>query len=353
MHRAPAPSGAPSPRRRAALAAAGLAALTATGLLAAPAGAAPAPTPTPTPTATPTATPTPTTTAPPVRPQVVPLPAVSAPLPTTATSHAFGAAAYQGVPEDLAAKGYEEREYTISGTANVYDWPAPGPAVVRTAGAPYTTRILVRRPIKGARSSGTVVVEPLNPSNLFDLNIGWAMMNRQLVANGDTWVGVTVKPVSIVALQRFDPQRYAALSMANPLGLDDPRNCTTVAADSSRTTENGLAWDIMSQVGRLVAADDARNPARYAPGRPPAKVYGFGYSQTGGYMYDYVNGIRPLALRAPGRQVYDGYIGAVGGGAFVGAGPIKQCSPGPPRGDPRRQFGNVGVPCVHVMSQSG
>ena len=34
--------------------------------------------------------------------------------------------------------------------------------------------------------------------------------------------------------------------------MPDPRNCATVPSDSSRTTENGLAWDIISQVGRLV-----------------------------------------------------------------------------------------------------
>jgi hypothetical protein len=29
----------------------------------------------------------------------------------------------------------------------------------------------------------------LNPSNRFDLNIGWAMAHRQMVRNGDAWVG--------------------------------------------------------------------------------------------------------------------------------------------------------------------
>ena len=33
--------------------------------------------------------------------------------------------------------------------------------------------------------SGTVVVEPLNPSNLFDLNIGWAMSGDQFMRNGN------------------------------------------------------------------------------------------------------------------------------------------------------------------------
>ena len=110
-----------------------------------------------------------------------PLPHVTGPLPVTATSYPFGAADHTLVPEDLRKVGYVEEEYLVSGKANVYTWPAPGPAVVRTPNAPYTTRILVRRPAKASRFSGNVVVEMLNPSNLFDLNIGWAMAHRQMV----------------------------------------------------------------------------------------------------------------------------------------------------------------------------
>jgi hypothetical protein len=286
----------------------------------------------------------------------IPQPAVTGPIPVTATSHPFGAADHTLVPEDLRRSGYVEYEYFVSGTANVYDWPSPGPAVVRTPDAPYTTRILVRRPANRSAFSGNVVVEMLNPSNLFDLNIGWAMAREQFIRNGDAWVGITAKPVSVVALKTFDATRYGPLSFANPLPLDDPRNCQTVPADSSRTTENGLAWDIYTQVGKLLRSKDGplgyRRPHDRS-GSPVRQVFGFGYSQTGGYLYDYINGIHPLATLANGgRPVYDGYIVAVAGGAFVGAVPINQCSPAPPLDDPRRQFTDVGVPIIHIMSQS-
>src|SRR6266487_440933 len=229
-----------------------------------------------------------------------PLPEVIGPIPVTADSYPFGAADHTLVPQDLAKVGYVEDEYFVKGKANVYDWPAPGPAVVRTASAPYTTRILVRRPAKAAHFSGNVVVEMLNPSNLFDLNIGWALTHRQFIRNGDAWVGITAKPISVVALKNFNPHRY-----------------------------------------------------RHQRGSPVRHVYGFGYSQTGGYLYDYINAIHPLAVRDNnGRPVYDGYIVAVAGGAFVGAVPINQCAAAPPVGDPRRQFNNVGVPIIHIMSQS-
>ena len=55
-------------------------------------------------------------------------------------------------------------------------------------------------------------------------------------------------------------------------------------------------------------------------------VYGFGYSQTGGDLYDYINAIHPLDVqRNGGHPIYDGYIVAVAGGNFVGIVPINQC----------------------------
>ena len=283
------------------------------------------------------------------------VPTVTGPLPVTADSHPFGAADHQWVPQDLSAHGYVEEEYLVSGTANVYSWPAPGPAVVRTPDAPYTTRILVRRPADRARFSGDVVVELLNPSNLFDLNIGWALMHEQILRDGDAWVGVTIRPVAVEALQTFDPQRYDALSFANPLPLDDPANCE-VSGQDSRLTERGLVWDIFTDVGAWVRSDAPSNPFAYAGrgsrGHAVEQVHGFGYSQTGGYLYNYINGIQPLVVADRGAPVYDGYIVAVAGGAFVGAVPMNQCEAAPPLGDPRRQFSDVGTPIIHVMSQS-
>jgi hypothetical protein len=285
----------------------------------------------------------------------IPIPTVSGPLPVTAESYPFGAADHQRVPQDLAERGYVEEEFLVSGTANVYDWPESGPATVRTAGAGYTTRVLVRRPAKRTRMSGNVVVEMLNPSNLFDLNIGWGISGEHFMRNGDVWVGITAKPVAIEALKNFDPERYGALSFANPLALDDPANCQVNAPDT-RETERGLIWDVYTQVGAWLKSDAESNPLAYGSGarRSPQvdKAYGFGYSQTGGYLINYINAIHPLVVASEGEPVYDGYLVTVAGGAFAGAYPINQCVPAPPAGDPRRQIANVGVPVIQIMSQS-
>ena len=255
-----------------------------------------------------------------------------------------------------------EEEYLVSGTANVYDWNSAGKARVRTPDAPYTTRVLVRRPVKRTRMSGTVVVEPLNPSNLFDLNIGWALSGDQFMRNGDVWVGFTSKPVAVQALKTFDPKRYRALSWKNPLPLDDPRNCTDIQtivdppAVRSRKTEDGLVWDIFSQIGAWVKSRAASNPLAYGHGARRAsdvdRAYGFGYSQTGSMLITYINAIRPRTVAADGGPIFDGYFVGAAGGSFIGAAPLNQCTPVPPLGDPRRSLRDAGVPVVQMMTQS-
>lgn len=279
-----------------------------------------------------------------------PVPQVSGPIAQSEANHAFGGAAYTLRPEDLAKQGYVEEEFFVHGKANVYDWPKPGPAVVRTADVPYTTRILVRRPTNAAKFSGRVVVEMLNPTNLMDLNIGWAIQHAEIVRRGDVWVGITAKPVAMDTLKAFNPGRYSVLDWGNPLAPNDARNCAQRAGgDSTQATENGLVWDMNSQVAAWLRSDDAKNPLRYGAKASRARhLYGWGYSQTGGYLYTYINAIHPLASQANGKPLYDGYLVAVAGGPS----PINQCAVQIPVGDPRRVIGAVGTPVIHVMSQS-
>ena len=103
-------------------------------------------------------------------------------------------------PEQAPGIYRKPSEYFLSGRANAYDWLSTG-AVVRTPNAPYTTRVLVRRPKTKAKFSGRVVVEMMNPSNLLDLNIGWAIHREQLMREGDAWVAVTAKPIAVATLK--------------------------------------------------------------------------------------------------------------------------------------------------------
>jgi Alpha/beta hydrolase domain len=97
-------------------------------------------------------------------------------IPVTAQSQIFGAAQVVESPLsiDLAARGYVEEEYFVSGTANVYARDAQERRVVRTADVAYTTRIIVRRPRAARKFSGAVVFEPIHPQTAGTL--AWAAM---------------------------------------------------------------------------------------------------------------------------------------------------------------------------------
>ena len=141
------------------------------------------------------------------------IPAVEGPIPVTTESHPFGAAIRTNAPQDLSQFGYIEEEYLVSGFANVYDFDADGKVVVKTARAPYTTRILVRRPGSPQTFSGTVVVELLNPTAMHDLDFQWQFVGEYFIEHGDAWVGITSKPMTAKALKTFDPIPHQVCSV--------------------------------------------------------------------------------------------------------------------------------------------
>ena len=259
------------------------------------------------------------------------IPNVTGPIPVTDDSYPFNSANHSTVPQDLSKYNYVEEEYFVSGLANIYDFSGDGKIIVKTADAPYTTRILVRRPTSPHEFSGNIIVELLNPTAMYDLDIQWQFSCDYFLAHKDVWVGVSVKPVTIKALKAFDPKRYAPLSMANPLPPDKTcPNPVSLLPDTTPATENGLVWDILSQVGALFKSASPKNPLH---GFDVKTVFATGYSQTAGYLVPYVNFIRPLPNAAldNGKPVYDGYLIGDGDGLAI---PINQCSAPLKPGDP-------------------
>lgn len=275
-----------------------------------------------------------------------PVPAVKGPIPVTSTSHPFGAAT-QGLlqPIHLERYGYLEEEYFVSGNANVYDWDASGNVVVK-ANEPYTTRMIVRRPKDPKRFSGNVILEPINQSWHWDLFEVWNETHLHMMEHGDAYVAFTAKPVTVATLKKFDPVRYASLSWPNPLPRDQwCDHDSGLPADSYPDTENGLLWDIISQIGALVRSDSPSNPLKeYAV----KYVYGTGFSQTGSNMIAYINIGHDRALLPNGKQVFDGFL--LGGASTMT--PINQCSTVRiPAGD-TRNFIHANVPVIRFNTQS-
>ena len=150
---------------------------------------------------------------------------------------------------DLSKVGYVEEEYIVSGAANVYDWAADGAINVKTPNAPYTTRILVRRPSSGF--SGTVVVELLFPARRFDWSMMWGFSHDQIIDHKDAWVGITL-PAAADGLKKFNPARYSDLSFANP---SPTAPCAGAPNNAAPPSEDGLRWDMISQVGALLKSN--------------------------------------------------------------------------------------------------
>jgi len=272
---------------------------------------------------------------------------VIGPVEVTSESYPFNAASHSEVPQDLLKFNYIEEEFFVSGKANVYDYDADGNVIVRTPDAPYTTRIHIRRPADKSKFSGNVVFELNNPTALHDLDLQWMFCRDFFLENGDIWVGITVKPIAIKALVKFDPERYASMSMNNPLSPD--QRCEPepgMLDDTTPETENGLVWDIISQVGALLKGDSESNPIK---DYNVEYLIATGYSQTGGYLTTYINFIHPLdtAKLADGSPVFDGYM--IGDGdAFLF--PINQCAPAPP-GETSVTIKPPGVPVISVVTQ--
>lgn len=266
-------------------------------------------------------------------------------LPVLPDSHAFLAAAYQTVPIDLAEQGYVEEEYLLAGSAGIYNWPE-GSAPVAVASGPYTTRILVRRPLETRRFSGTVIVEGLNPSTPVDLPIMWGHSHRQFIADGHVWVGVSVKPYTLRSLRRFDPARYGELAMAHPAG--GPVCAETAINRWSQPTtpdeETGLAWDILTQTGALLKSADASNPLP----RPAERLYMTGQSQTAGYARTWASVFARHTEGPDGGPLYDGFLYS---GSPPWQVPLHQCAAGFADEDPRSHTAAAGVPVIELFAE--
>lgn len=276
---------------------------------------------------------------------VVPVPAARL-VPRTDASHPFGAADMMQQPVALAAAGYVEDEFFVSGTANLYDWNADGTVSVRHRALPYTTRILVRRPSDPMRFSGTVLLDMGNLGAGFDTFGVWNHLSSHLLSRGHAYVGVTVFGGNIGALRMFNRARYGELSYPKPVEACAAarRDAWNRPAEFFPPAEDGIRWDVMSQVAALVKSDAAARPlAGYRVERAYAAM------QSGGDLPTYVNAFSRHLRLANGKPVYDAFLIKDSGGPRLA---LNACAKPVPEGDPRRIIRNAGVPVMQILSQN-
>jgi hypothetical protein len=116
---------------------------------------------------------------------------------------------------------YLEQERFLSGTATSYardgEWGLDGFWEVQPAEtAPFTVRMLIRRPLRAEDFNGVVIVEWLNVTALTEGGADYSQMEDEILRGGYAWVGVGAQAVGIHApstgLRAWDPVRYGPLS---------------------------------------------------------------------------------------------------------------------------------------------
>ncbi|MGD0880415.1 MAG: alpha/beta hydrolase domain-containing protein [Acidimicrobiales bacterium] len=202
-------------------------------------------------------------------------------------------------PSDLAAHGYVEQEYFASGTAYAFkstSTPSNGRWTFKVGGsAPYTTRILVRRPSNPANFDGNVVVEWMNVS-AGETAPDWDYLDPALMDSGAAYVGVSAQALGVNGGK-------AILGSGSSPGL---RGLEPARYGSLHHPGDQYSLDIFAQIGRALRA-----PApSVLGGLRPSHVLAIGESQSAFYLTTYADTLQSID------HSYQGlFIHSRGGGA--------------------------------------
>lgn len=207
---------------------------------------------------------------------------------------------------DLAPFGYEEREYFVTGEAATVDGSAT---------APYTTRMIVRRPT--TKFNGTVVIDWVNVTAQFENAVDTLETIEMLMREGFAFVHASIQAAGLCCTpltpKAWDPVRYAAISHPG----DD------------------YAEDILTQVAAALRVELGAD-----------RVLAAGQSQSASRLYRYVE-------NGGGHGVIDGFL-IHGGGEKIYTKPLTtkvvhllsdlEADPSPPNpGEPNYRLWEVGA----------
>jgi hypothetical protein len=166
--------------------------------------------------------------------------------------------------KDIYAKfAYEAREYFVSGTTS--------------GGAPYKTRIVIRKPKDNAKFSGLVLAESMHPSGnpwVFHFVQTWAMTNGIL--------GLEILTSTPAGLAASNEARYKDL-----------------------VVPQGAANDILAQVGALMKSGHEDNPLA---GLGVRKMILAGSSASAGVATNYLTNAHMAQRLAGMKPIYDGFM---------------------------------------------
>lgn len=241
-----------------------------------------------------------------IRNSILTLPKVEGPIPADENSYPFCDMMHSRVPLNVADYGYLEEEYFLSGTANVYDEDEEDHLHLYKENLPYKNRILVRRPADPSKFTGRVYVDIMNATQGYDIEDLWHRNYLWCMEHGHAYVGITSKPINVLALKNFDYDRYKDMNWSNgevtPMPI--PSHTATVPG-----TEEGLFWDMLSQLANLLRQD---SPMNGIGGYKAEYIYLTGQSQSGAYLNTYVSYFDEYLYDENGKGLFDGYLNIVG-----------------------------------------
>jgi hypothetical protein len=258
----------------------------------------------------------------------IPNPTVSGPVTCGACSQASGLPEMSATIQPyLAAAGYEEKEYFISGNATAYTTTAPLTSdgkwnnIVPNSSAAYKTRILVRRPIDPKQFNGTVIVEWFNVTAGYDADWVWTMIYPEVLRSGYAYVDVSAQAVGVNALPIYDALRYGSLSHPG----------------------DSYSYDIFSQAAQAIEYPVGINPLE---GLEIKRVLATGNSQAAHRLTTYINAVQKTD------QAFDGFL-ISSRIYFNGATDLAQ-SPqtAVPVPFPLNFRTDLGVPVLHTVTES-
>jgi hypothetical protein len=192
---------------------------------------------------------------------VPPVPAISGPVTGPARMYPDPAVSVVRSAAQVESFPYLTEEYFVSGTANE---------------APYTTRIIVRRPKDPSQFSGTVVAEALHAGGR-SLIFEWSRVS--ILTRRHLFVEIVHSPANITLLKTFNAERYASLAIAQ-----------------------GQTNEVLAQVGRL-----AKSGAAPFAGYAVRQMTLMGTSASSGTVRNYfpAHGARRMPNGGP---IFDGFL---------------------------------------------
>ena len=156
--------------------------------------------------------------------------------------------------------------------------------------APYTTRVVVYRPIDAKKFDGTVAVEWLNVTGGVDAAAAWLTGHAEMVRAGMAYVGVDAQAGGIYGV----PGSVATADGAGGIKQTDPTRYAALVHPG-----DSYSYSIFEQAGEAVHA----SAAKLLGGLTPKRVLAIGESQSAFYLTTYLDAIQPLSV-----GVYDGYL---------------------------------------------